>query len=285
MKTRQIFLMLFVVSFVIFSSCSRKGNKLGFERERSFNAGWKFTHSDVPSAELGNFDDSSWRDIILPHDWSIEDLPEKEGIKQIGPFSENSEGGAPTGHVVGGIGWYRKHFALDKGDKNKNINILFDGVYMDADFWLNGQHLGTHPYGYTAFAFDLTPYLKPPGEDNILAVRIKNEGKNSRWYNGSGIYRNVVLIKTNPVFVDLWGTQITTSDVSKEKVKVGIKTKLISKSQAEVPVEVLVSILNPAGVKVGETRNKIQSLPGNSVVVGFWISLEKIKYRVYQAIV
>ncbi|MBN1820744.1 MAG: hypothetical protein JW833_08505, partial [Prolixibacteraceae bacterium] len=159
-RTNLKFGMIMLLGSLIFS-CSQKNQQLSFQRELSFNSGWKFLKAAPENALEINFDDSGWRDVDLPHDWSIEDLPEKEGVKQIGPFSEESEGGAATGHVVGGIGWYRKHFTLEKSDKGKLVSVLFDGVYMNADFWINGNHLGNHPYGYTAFSFDLTNWLKP----------------------------------------------------------------------------------------------------------------------------
>lgn len=159
----------------------------------------------------------------VPRDYSIEDLPNQNGNDRVGPFFSKSPGAVSTGYTVGGTAWYRKHFTLDKKDENKIIQVLFDGVYMNTDVWINGHHLGQHPYGYTAFAVDLTDYLHPPGTDNVLAVQVKNEGANSRWYSGSGIYRNVTLIKTNPVYLDLWGVFITTPEVSAHKATVNIR--------------------------------------------------------------
>ena len=107
-------------------------------------------------AEMESFDDSKWRTLDLPHDWSIEDVALVTGKNQIGPFSEDSQGKVATGHVVGGIGWYRKTFATDKSMEGKKVQILFDGVYMNSEVWINGQSLGVHPYGYTPFYYDLT---------------------------------------------------------------------------------------------------------------------------------
>ena len=195
-KTFSLFLLTLLFAF----SCTVQKPS---EREINFNNDWKFIRADVAGAEQPGFDDAAWRMLDLPHDYSIEDLPAKEGVKQIGPFSEESAGGASTGHVVGGTAWYCKHFISEKADEGKLVQVLFDGVYMNADVWINGHHLGNHPYGYTAFAYNLTPHLNPAGQENILAVQVKNEGKNSRWYSGSGIYRNVTLIKTNPIHIDL----------------------------------------------------------------------------------
>src|SRR5205085_10899634 len=144
-----------------------------------------------------------WRTVQLPHDWSIEDLPGTNS-----PFSPDAVNGESVGFTTGGIGWYRKTFTIPASDQNKVVYILFDGVYMNADVWLNGEHLGNHPYGYTSFWFDISSKIKF-GETNVIAVEVKNEGTNSRWYSGSGIYRYVWLKIFEPVHVSQWGTYIT----------------------------------------------------------------------------
>lgn len=237
-----------IAVLVFFTSCSREKEQIN--REVNFNNDWKFIRADVENAQALDFDDVSWRTLDLPHDYSIEDLPEKEGVKEIGPFSEESAGGASTGHVMGGTAWYRKHFTLNKADENKVIQILFDGVYMNADFWINGKHLGNHPYGYTAFSYNLTDYVNPPGQNNVLAVQVKNEGKNSRWYSGSGIYRDVTLLKTNPVHVDLWGVYITTQEASEEKATVKVDIKLINEAEQDQAFTLKMKILDPEGKEV-----------------------------------
>ena len=252
---------LMVILFLLVS-CSQNKNQL--QREVSFNNNWKFIRSDVPNGQAEELDDSNWRTLDLPHDYNIEDLPdqqasqpEKEDVKQIGPFSEMSAGGASTGHTVGGTAWYRKHFTLNKEDEGKIIQILFDGVYMNADFWLNGKHLGNHPYGYTAFAYDLTHFLHSTGQDNVLAVQVKNEGKNSRWYSGSGIYRNVTLIKTNPVRIGLLKTYITTPEVSAEKATVNMETRIANDAGKQKDFKINIQLLNPKGNVVAETESNI----------------------------
>ena len=188
-----------------------------------FDNNWKFFLGDADDAKNISFNDASWRSLNLPHDWSIEDLP-NQSDSIIGPFTSKSIGATATGYTVGGIGWYRKHFTLNN-IINKKITIYFDGVYMNSDVWINEHHLGNHPYGYTPFYYDITPYLKQNGE-NVLAVRVRNEGKNSRWYSGSGIYRHVWLTITNPVHVEQWGVYITTPDVSETSATINIATNL-----------------------------------------------------------
>src|ERR1700730_10974641 len=144
----------------------------------SFDKDWKFARYNVLRAETPEFDDSAWRAVDLPHDWSIEDLPPPPAQSKpriIGPFDGNAIGGTATGFTVGGEGWYRKRFRLQT-EVNGRVEILFEGIYMNSDVWVNGHHLGAHPNGYTPFAYELTPHLS--GAENVLAVRVRNLGKN-----------------------------------------------------------------------------------------------------------
>ena len=187
-----------------------------------FDSSWRFFRGEVADGEKQTMNDANWRVVELPHDWSIEDLPARAD-SVIGPFTTKSVGTTSTGYVVGGTGWYRRHFRLNK-IAGKEISIYFDGVYMNSDVWINEHHLGNHPYGYTPFYYDLTPYLKTNGEENILAVRVRNDGKNSRWYSGSGIYRHVWLFIKNTVNIEQWGVYITTPATSSTEALVNIKT-------------------------------------------------------------
>lgn len=173
--------------------CSRTGAD---SRSVSFDKGWKFTLSTQPgdstSFSSPDFDDSSWRDLDLPHDWAIE-----------GSFSEDNPSGTGGGALPGGVGWYRKTFTLPASMKGKCIYVDFDGAYMNATVYINGHRLGTRPYGYASFSYDLTPWLHKGR--NVIAVRVDNaEQPNSRWYSGCGIYRNVWLRKLAPVHVAQW---------------------------------------------------------------------------------
>ena len=191
-----------------------------------FDSSWRFFRGDVPNGEKLNINDANWRTVELPHDWSIEDLP-NPADSTIGPFTIKSVGTTSTGYVVGGTGWYRKTFRLNNST-GKKVSIYLDGAYMNTDVWINEHHLGNHPYGYTPFYFDLTPWLKQNGEQNLLAVRVRNEGRNSRWYSGSGIYRHVWLTIMNPARIDQWGVYITTPVVSTNTAVVNIKTTILN---------------------------------------------------------
>ncbi len=262
---------------LFFISCSRNEGPL--IREVSFNDNWKFVRSDIRGGQMPDLDDSYWRVVDVPHDYSIEDAPERDRVKQIGPFSESSEGGPSTGHAVGGTAWYRKHFILNDEDKGKKVRILFDGVYMNADVWINGKHLDSHPYGYTSFAYDLTDFLNSPGQENLLAVQVKNEGKNSRWYSGSGIYRNVTLLKTNPVYIDLWGTYVKTSSVTSGKAVVDVDVKLVNSNQQIKNITIKMSLLDQEGKEIVNFTGNKDLLPNEAS--SFFHALEMQKYHLW----
>jgi len=187
-----------------------------------------------------DFDDSSWQQINLPHDWAIG-----------GPFTHSGGGGMgrlPTE----GIGWYRKKLSIPAEDAGKSIFLDVDGAMSYATVWLNGQIVGGWPFGYASWRVDLTPYAKPGG-DNELVIRLDNPPNSSRWYPGAGIYRNVWLVKTRPVHVGQWGTQVTTPDVSKEKATVNLKVTVDNDSRQDASVNVVTEIfaLDAGGEKVG----------------------------------
>ncbi|MHB8581041.1 MAG: sugar-binding domain-containing protein [Ignavibacteriaceae bacterium] len=204
----------FILLFFSFIGNITAQNKVEGRERLLMDYNWKFHLGDTIDADKFSFDDSNWRTLNLPHDWSIE-----------GTFSQDAPAGGNGGYLPTGIGWYRKHFEITKNDLSKKIWIEFDGVYMNSNVWINGNHLGLHPYGYTSFYYDLTPYLKE-GE-NIVAVRVDNSLQpNSRWYTGSGIYRNVWLVKLEPLHISHWGVYVTTPEVSKESAIVKVRTKI-----------------------------------------------------------
>ncbi len=251
-KSRPLlFAFLLIFTTTIVSSQS-------YKRITNFNEGWLFLKENVSNAEGNNFNDADWRKVNLPHDWSIEDLPNQSPNEIVGPFSKNSNGKAATGWTVGGTGWYRKKFTLSKNELSKQVSIYFDGVYMNSDVWINGQYLGNQPYGYSPFYFDLTPYLKKEGEENVIAVRIRNEGKNSRWYSGSGIYRNVSLIITDPLHIDHWGVFVTTTEISSNQAKVNLLVKVTNKWDNIKNGVLTTRIINSKGEVVGVSDKKIE---------------------------
>jgi len=207
-------------------------------RGQDFDSGWKFNRGDVSGAQSASFDDSSWRSLDLPHDWSIEL-----------PFDSSSPAGAGGGYLDGGIGWYRKTFTLDASAGGKRILIDFDGVYMNSQVWINGTSLGTRPYGYSTFEYDLTPYVKVDGSANVLAVKVNNNQPNSRFYSGSGIYRNVWLVTLAPVHVPWSGVSVSAS-VSGGAATVSVATQVENLSSASASVVVTTTVNAPGGAVV-----------------------------------
>jgi beta-galactosidase len=215
-----------------------------------FDNNWSFYRGGAQGAERLNFDDSKWRKVDLPHDYSIEDLPGTSS-----PFNPKAISQVGGGFTTGGTAWYRKQFIVPLIQKGKRIIIQFDGVYMNPTIFINGQNLGQHPYGYTSFWYDLTDKIKF-GEKNIIAVEVKNEGQNSRWYSGSGIYRHVWLRVADPVHIAQWGTAVTTPEVNEAEAKVNVKTKVLNESGHDLKIKWIARILNQAGAEVGSAENE-----------------------------
>ena len=251
--------LLWVTFLVIFSGYAT-GQEI--KRDSLFDSDWKFFCGKMDGAEKPNFDDKTWRNIDLPHDWSIEDLPNQGSFKMSdgktkivsGPFDSEAIGAYNSGYTVGGTGWYRKHFELSESDSNKVVVINFDGIYMNADFWINGHHLGNHPYGYTAIWFDISKYLNYGDNENVFAVEVKNEGINSRWYSGSGIYRHVSLSITNKIHVAHWGMFVTTTEADSLNAKLNIKAKVNNYNAGNAEVSLLYNILDPIGRTVATKK-------------------------------
>ncbi|WP_196221719.1 glycoside hydrolase family 2 protein [Sphingobium sp. CAP-1] len=254
-------------------------------RNQPFSLGWHFCRGDDAGFAARTLDHKGWRQVDLPHDWSIEDLDPADGAvnatllpvdtaplwdaagkvpKSIGPFdagraligaTSRSAGGRYTGHMAGGVGWYRKTFRLPALPADGRVELMFDGVYMNAEIWLNGTAVGRHVYGYTPFGVDLTPYLDPSG-DNVLAVRVANLGGNSRWYSGSGIYRPIWLNVTRSLRFARWGVRVTTPDVSAQSATIHIGAGV----EAPVPGAVLqVDIRDAQGRVVARRQGPAQA--------------------------
>ena len=211
----------------------------------NFDKGWRFILADSAQMSFAMYDDSAWRMLNVPHDWAIE-----------GDFSASAPSGNSGGALPGGVGWYRKSFEVAAADKGKLFYIDFDGVYMNAKVWINGQLLGQRPYGYSSFRFDLTPHLKF-GARNVVAVRVDNSDQpNSRWYSGCGIYRHVWLVKTEKIHVAHWGTHVVA-----EGNKVSVSVSIDNNTTSQQTVVVRNKIISPAGVQVASASKKLSLNP------------------------
>lgn len=240
-------------AFLLISALPAQTAEPEMRQRLLMDEGWKFIQSDIQGAEKPDFDDSQWRTLHLPHDWSIE-----------GEFKEDATTGGAGGYLPTGIGWYRKHFNLSSVGKDQQYWIEFEGVYMNSDVWINGHHLGNHPYGYTGFYYDLTPYVLK-GE-NLLTMKVDNSLQpNSRWYSGSGIYRHVWLHKTGPVHVAQWGTYITTPQVDFNKTTVSVRTSIENHSPVRKNLVLRSVIKNESGIEISSVETPfLMTSPGKT---------------------
>jgi hypothetical protein len=233
-------------------------------KEIVFNDGWKFMKGDVPHAEVTGFDDKSWRKVDLPHDWSIE-----------GPFSQEWASG--TGYLPAGIGWYRKTFEVAPDMRSKNVILYFDGVYKNSEVWINGHYLGKRPNGYTPFYYDLTQHLNKRGK-NTIAVKVDHtKFADSRWYSGSGIYRNVYLLAMEPVHINVWGVAFTTPEVNLSKASAQVVVSLANKSRKAANIEVRTELRDQQGKTVADAKQQVQTKAGQEAEATLAFQLQNPK--------
>ena len=261
-KYHLIFLLLLITFALNGQNTGLAISRMGDTNVETFDAGWLFKRyglqpdgtsvTEPENQESEKITDAAWRKLDLPHDWAIE-----------GPFRLELTG--ETGKLPWkGIGWYRKHFKVPATDSGKQIFLDFDGAMAYAQIWLNGQYVGTWPYGYNSFRMDLTPFVQF-GKENIVAVRLDTEKWDSRWYPGAGIYRHVWIVKTSPVHVGHWGTFITTPQISDASatVKMDLTIENQGKSAAEATIQTVIHELdgkNKPGIKVATFKSVMLKL-------------------------
>ena len=233
----QLYVFCFAALLVAFS-CNKQSKEVA--RSQNFDDGWKFHLGVLAGAADVKLDDSQWKSLDLPHDWSVEL-----------PFSKDS-GAIATGQLPGGIGWYRKTFTLQPAQDKKLIQLYFEGAYMETEVWLNGKKIDYHPYGYTSFFCDITSNCNPAGKENTLAVKVSSLGKNSRWYAGAGIYRHVRMVTTDRLHFDNWGVFVTTPSVAKDKATVHILADVVNNTDAQQAFDVVIQLKDKAGAVSGE---------------------------------
>lgn len=220
----------FVALVLLLSGCQQHTET---RHEEDFNFDWCFTLGDDEAFASPDYDDSQWRRLHLPHDWSVE-----------GEFDANNPATPAGGALPGGIGWYRKHFRTPELE-GRVITVEFDGIFMNSTVYVNGYEVGHRPYGYSSLSYDITECLNPVGEMNVIAVRCDNlEQPNSRWYAGCGIYRNVRLVNTADLFVEYSGTYVTTPEVSDHSATVHAVVTITNKSSIDRSFTLVNTIYN-----------------------------------------
>ncbi|OJX59514.1 MAG: beta-galactosidase [Dysgonomonas sp. 37-18] len=231
------------------------------------DTGWRFHLGDITNGESADLNDQNWEQVSVPHDWAIcgnfdmtIDMQWTQVIEDGDTKSELRTG--RTGALpMFGIGWYRKEIDLSDVEKGKQISVEFDGAMSNAQVFLNGKFVGNWAYGYSSFAFDLTPFVNF-GKKNILAVKLHNEDLSSRWYSGAGLYRNVRMVITNPIHVAHWGTQITTPDITTKKGTVDIHTSIKKTSTENENIRLITEIYDSKGIKVASDTRQQKGIEG-----------------------
>ncbi|WP_298525620.1 DUF4982 domain-containing protein [uncultured Porphyromonas sp.] len=233
--------------------------------ERLLEKGWRFTREDQTQFSSPTFNDSKWSRVVVPHDWAIygpfsfDNDKQHLAIAQDGQKEAMEHAGRTGGLPFVGAGWYRRSLEIPSDLGDRRVFLRFDGAMSHARVYVNGKEVGYWPYGYNTFAFDITSFVRP-GEANTLAVRLENKHESSRWYPGAGLYRNVHLTITSPVYVPLWGTQIQTPTAKASHAYVDVRTRIAGMSSlAGRPLQVTTQLLSPAGKVVAQCEEEIQS--------------------------
>jgi beta-galactosidase len=251
---------LLVLVLGILASCTKKEETRVIQL---LDENWKFTNEEVENGEQPGINTLGWETVTVPHDWAISGEFDKSIDEQKVMVLEDGEkvpkirtgrsGGLP--HI--GIGWYRNTMEIPSEYRGKRIHVQFDGAMSNSKVFMNGKFIGEWPFGYASFGFDITNHINF-GDENVLAVRLENKPSSSRWYPGAGIYRNVRMVVTNPVFVKQWGTYLTTPEIKDGKGLVNLKTTIINKSGKPKSVSVQTQIFSSENQIVATVASSVE---------------------------
>lgn len=244
-SNNPVFVEVQAASEVIFSAPEEiKVAKIVTERNNNINSGWKFYKGELSEAYAKGFVDSDWQNVNLPHDFSITE-------------HFDTRGEAESGFLLGGTGWYRKTFSLPSELKDKEFVLNFDGAYKDTYVYVNGNYVGENHYGYSPFSFNITEYLTCDDvTDNVIAVKVDHQLPSSRWYSGSGIYRDVNLIVTDKVHVKVDGTEVTTPDIKAGNGTVKYKLEVENASDKEADITINSQIYDNGNIVASSSTQK-----------------------------
>lgn len=231
-------------------------------KEYLLQKNWKFTKGEQQGAQATDYNDNAWQQVAIPHDWAIygpfgsANDEQKVQVLQNGEKEASVKSGRTGGLPFIGTGWYRLKFKAPEFEAGKTATIIFDGAMSHAQVYVNGQEVGTWPYGYNSFHFDITKYLKA-GAENTLALRLENYAESSRWYPGAGLYRNVHLVINNDAYIPTWGTYVTTPVIEKELAKVHIKTNVATTNGRYRALKLVTTVKDPKGKQIAETASDL----------------------------
>ena len=238
MFTKKILLPVFLFS------CLSAFSQISFGDSKKINDDWKFNLQDTPDAQKQAYDDSKWQSVNVPHDWSVKG--------QLSPTLASC-----TGFLPGGIGWYRKSVTIPQSKTGEKVYLYFEGVYNRSEVFINGHSLGKRPNGYISFAYDATPYVKYGGE-NTISVRVDHsQSADSRWYTGSGIYRDVWLVYSNPVHIAQWGVYAY-PEVKKGTGTLNVEVEVENGSAGKSSLTVVNELISKDGKSVGKSSSKVE---------------------------
>lgn len=255
MTRKNLAFLILAIAFVFNASAQNR-------KEYLLEKNWKFIRTDEPAQMNANYDDSGWQTVRVPHDWAIygpfspQNDKQHVAILQDGQTEATEHAGRTGGLPFVGVGWYRNTGNLPAYEAGKRVTVLFDGAMANSQVYVNGKKVGEWPYGYNSFHFDVTDFLNKDNTPNVLAVRLENRPEQSRWYPGSGIYRNVHVIITDDVHIPVWGTYVTTPVVTNGFAKVNVRTK-IQNSKANGDYKLATQVLNPSGKVVATQETKL----------------------------
>ncbi|MBN1181547.1 MAG: DUF4982 domain-containing protein [Bacteroidales bacterium] len=260
-KLKTIYIALLII-FMALWSCNN--NLHQSDNKFQFDFDWKFALGDQPGAEQYRYDDSGWRLLDVPHDFSIEQ-----------PFDSTNSTSGGGGYTYSGIGWYRKHFITEPYYIEKKVWVLFDGVYRNSEVWVNGHYLGIRPYGYSSFYYEITSFLNPVGEKNVIAVKVNTtEQPNSRWYTGSGIYRHVWLVTKNKLHINQWGVFARTIEANKNKAGIEVSIELNNDLNSDQFCTIMTKFLNTNNKQVAGTESIIEIKSGQYFTINQNIKID-----------
>lgn len=248
MKAKSI-VVLSILLFYVFTS--HVDAQVSFGKSEKINDKWKFTLEDIQGGQNTSLDDKNWQSVNLPHDWSVKG--------QLSPTLASC-----TGYLPGGIGWYRKTINIPENKEGQKLYLYFEGVYNRSEVYINGHSLGKRPNGYISFMYDVTPYIEY-GKDNVIAVRVDHsQSADSRWYTGSGIYRDVWMVSAHPTHIAQWGVYAYPKTVTKNRATIGVEVELENNTNSGSNLTITNELIDSNGKVVSKNSKKINVSANNN---------------------